>query len=179
VTSILRPLARASSSTSSASTPDTDSSDDYPEIGANTCVEPTKGGRLICVVVPNGDRSNNTSSRYPTIERSEASDARTPSGSLIQNLNLDFNTVRVQAIMETVQRMAPDGSPLAIVAQQGAEAANLVIMEKSAGVLRRELSVGDNDRARHARSEVASLASPNRHLSDHDAWRRITQNRTV
>jgi hypothetical protein len=75
--------------------------------------------------------------------------------------------------------MAPDGSPLAIVAQQGAEAANLVIMEKSVGVLWRELSVGDNDRAKHARSEVVSLASPNRRLSDHDAWRRITQNCTV
>jgi hypothetical protein len=95
-------LARASSSTSSASTPDTDSSDDYPEIGVSDCVEHAKGGHLICMVVPNGDRSNNTSSRYPTIERSETSDARTPSGSLIQNLNLDFNTVRVQAIMETV-----------------------------------------------------------------------------
>jgi hypothetical protein len=57
-----------------------------------------------------------------------------PSGGLVQNLNPDFNTVWVQAIMETIQRMAPDGSPLAILAQQGVEAANFVVVEKSAGV---------------------------------------------
>jgi hypothetical protein len=91
-------------------------------------------------------------------------------------LNLDFNAIRVQAIMETIQRMAPDGSPLAVLAQQGAEAANLVITEKSATIPRREPSVGDNDRARHARSEVASSASLNRCLSKHDARRHITQN---
>jgi hypothetical protein len=53
---------------------------------------------------------------------------------LVQNLNLDFTAVRVQAIMENIQRMALDGSPLAVLAQQGAEAANLVITEKLAGV---------------------------------------------
>jgi hypothetical protein len=37
VTSILRPLVGASSSSTSASTPDPDSSDDYPEIGASAC----------------------------------------------------------------------------------------------------------------------------------------------
>jgi hypothetical protein len=68
------------------------------------------------MVAPNGDRSNNTSSKYPTIGRSEASDARTPNGSLVQNLNLDFNIVRVQAIMETIQHMALDGSPIAVLA---------------------------------------------------------------
>jgi hypothetical protein len=47
------------------------------------------------MVALNGDRSNNTSSRYPTIGRSEVSNARTPSGGLVQNLNLDFNAVRV------------------------------------------------------------------------------------
>jgi hypothetical protein len=75
VTSILRPLAEASSSSSSASTPDPDSSNDYPEIGANAYGEPAKGGRLVCMVAANGDRSNNTSRRYPTIRRTEASDA--------------------------------------------------------------------------------------------------------
>jgi hypothetical protein len=54
---------------------------------------------------------------------------------LVQNLNLDFNTVQVQAIMETIQRMAPDGSPLAVLDQQGAEAANLIVTEKSPGIL--------------------------------------------
>jgi hypothetical protein len=112
VTSILRPLAEASSSSSLALTPDSDLSDDYPEIGASTYGEPTKGGHLIYMVTPNGDRSNNTSSKYPTIGRSEASDAQTPSSGLVQNLNLNFNAVCVQAIIEIIQRMAPDGSPL-------------------------------------------------------------------
>jgi hypothetical protein len=75
VTSILRPLAGASSPSSSASTPDQDSSDDYPEIGTSACKEPAEGGRLILMVAPNGDRSYNNSSRYPTIERTEVSDA--------------------------------------------------------------------------------------------------------
>jgi hypothetical protein len=74
--------------------------------------------------------------------------------------------------METIQRMAPDGSPLAVLAQQGAKAANLVITEKSSGVPRREPSVDDNDRARCARSEAALSASPNHRLPEHDTqWR--------
>jgi hypothetical protein len=117
-----------------ALTPDPNSSDDYPEIGANVCGEPVKGGCLICMVALNGDQSHNSSNRYPTIRRSEASDARTPSNGLVRNLNSDFNDVRVQVIMETIQRMAPDGSPLAVLSQQGAEVANLVIVEKLAGV---------------------------------------------
>jgi hypothetical protein len=32
--------------------------------------------------------------------------------------------------METIQRMAPDGSPLAVLSQQGVEAAKLIIAEK-------------------------------------------------
>jgi hypothetical protein len=104
------------------------------------------------------------------------SDAQTPSAGLVQNLNLDFNAVRVQAIMETIQRMAPDGFPLAPLAQQGAEATNLVLAEKSASEPRREPSAGHNDRARRARSEVASSASPNRHLAENDVHWRITQN---
>jgi hypothetical protein len=112
MTSILQPLAGASSSSSSASTPDSNLSDDYPEIRANAYGEPVEGSRLICMVALNGDRPNNTSSIYPTIERSEASDARTPSDGLVRNLNMDFNAVWVQAIMETIQRMAPDDSPL-------------------------------------------------------------------
>jgi hypothetical protein len=69
------------------------------------------------MVAPNKDQSRHSSSGYPTIGRSEASDARTPSTGLIQNLNPDFNVLRVQAIMETIQRMAPDGSLLALLAQ--------------------------------------------------------------
>jgi hypothetical protein len=68
VTSILRPLVGASSSSASASTPDSDSSDDYPEIGASAYGEPVKDGHFIYMVALNGDRSSNTSNRYPTIE---------------------------------------------------------------------------------------------------------------
>jgi hypothetical protein len=83
MTSILQPLAGASSLPSLASTPDPDSFDDYPEVRDSACGEPIEGGRLICMVAPNGDWSHNSSSRYPTIGRSEASDARTLSGGLV------------------------------------------------------------------------------------------------
>jgi hypothetical protein len=79
--------------------------------------------------------------------------------------------------METIQRMALDGSPLAVLAQQGAEATNPIIAHKSTDVPRRELSVGNNDQERRARSEAASSTSPNCRLSEHDARRCITQNR--
>jgi hypothetical protein len=131
------------------------------------------------MVVPNGDQSRSSSSRYLTIGRSEAFDARTPSTGLVQNLNLDFNTMWVQAIMETIQRMAPDGSPLDVLAQQGAKAVNFIVAEKSAGVPRKETSSGHNDRTRHPRSEVVSSASPNRCLAKNDARWRITQNRNA
>jgi hypothetical protein len=131
------------------------------------------------MVAPNGDRFRNSSSGYPTIGRSMTSDAQTPSAGLVQNLNVDFNAIRVQVIMETIQRMAPNDSPLALLAQQGAEAANLIVAEKSASGPRREPSAGHNDRASRARSEAASSASPNRHLAENDAHRHITQNRNT
>jgi hypothetical protein len=53
--------------------------------------------------------------------------------------------------------MTPDGSRLAVLAQQGAEAANLVVAEKSADISRKEPSGGHNDRTRRARSEVVIL----------------------
>jgi hypothetical protein len=56
--------------------------------------------------------------------------------------------------------MVADGSPLVLLAQQGAEAANLVVAEKSASVPRGEPSASRNDQAGCARSEAASLASP-------------------
>jgi hypothetical protein len=178
-TSILRPLAEALSLSSSSSNLDQDSSYDYPKIRTSACGEPTEGGRLILMLAPNGDWSHNNSSRYPTIGRSDASDARTPSGGLVRNLNPDINAISVQAIMETIQRMVPDGSPLAILAQRGAEAANLVIVDKSDDIPWREHSVGDNDQARCAQSEAASSASPDRRLSEHDARWCITQNHTA
>jgi hypothetical protein len=75
--------------------------------------------------------------------------------------------------------MSPDGSALALLTQQGAEAANLVVVEKSASGPRRELSVGHNDQVRRARSEAASSASPNRHLAENDAHQCITQNHSA
>jgi hypothetical protein len=179
VTSTLRPFVGASSSSSSALSPDRGSSSDYPKIRASACGNSAEDGRLILMVTPDGDRARNSSSGYPTIGRSEATDAQTPSAGLVQNLNPDFNAVRVHTIMETIQRMAPNGSPLSLLAQQGAEAANFVVAEKSAGVPRGEPSIGRNDRAGRARSEAASLASPRRHLSEHVAGRRITQNRNA
>jgi hypothetical protein len=169
VTSTLRPFTGAPSSSSSVSSPSRDSSDNYLEISVSACGNSIEDIRLILMVAPNGDQSRNSSSGYPTIGRLETCDA-------VRNLNPDFNAIRVQAIMETIQCMTLDGSPLALLAQQGAEAANLIVAEKSVGVPRREPSVGYNDWARHARCEAASSASPNRYLAKNDACRRITQN---
>jgi hypothetical protein len=179
MTSTLWPFIGTSSSSSSASPPGRDSSYDYPEIGASAYGNSAEDGHLILMVAPNRDRSRNNSSGYPTIGRSEPSDAQTPSTGLVQNLNLDFNAIRVQAIMKTIQRMAPVGSPLALLAQQGAKVANLVVAEKSASVPRGEPSASRNNWARHVRSEATSSASPNRHLSEHNAHWRITQNRNA
>jgi hypothetical protein len=127
VTSTLRPFIGVSSLSSSASSPDRDSSSDYPKIGASACGNSTEDGHLILMMAPDVDWVRNSSSGYPTIGRSEAIDAQTHSAGLDQNLNPDFNAARVHAIMETIQCMAPDGSPLALMAQQGVEAANLVV----------------------------------------------------
>jgi hypothetical protein len=102
VMSTLRPFIGASSLSSSASSPGQDWSDYYPEIGASACEISAEDSRLILMVAPDGDQARNISSGYPTIERLEASDAQTPSAGLVQNLNLDFNAVQVQAIMETI-----------------------------------------------------------------------------
>jgi hypothetical protein len=83
VMTILRPCARASSSSSSALSSDQGSSEDYPEIGVSTYESSASISRLICMVVPNEDQPRHSSSGYPTIGRSEASDARTPSTGLI------------------------------------------------------------------------------------------------
>jgi hypothetical protein len=134
VMSTLRTFIGASNSSSPASSLGRDSSEDYPEIRASACRNSTEDGRFILVVAPDGDRAHNSSSGYATIRRSDASDAQTPSAGLVQNLNLDVNVVRVHSIIETIQRMAPDGSPLALLSPQGAEVVNLVVAEKSAGV---------------------------------------------
>jgi hypothetical protein len=51
---------------------------------------------------------------------------------MIQNLNQDFNAIRLWTIIESIQRMAPEGSPLIALAQQGAEVVNVIIAERSA-----------------------------------------------
>jgi hypothetical protein len=102
VTSTLQTFTGALSSSSSASPPSRDSSDEYLEIGASACGKFTEDNRLILMVAPNGDRSHNSSSGYPTIGRSETFDAQTPSVGLDQNLKPDFNAIRVQTIMETI-----------------------------------------------------------------------------
>jgi hypothetical protein len=80
--------------------------------------------------------------------------------------------------MKSIQCMAPKGSPLVALAQQGVEAANYIIAERSVDNTRREPSVGNrsNDRVRRARSEAGSLTSGNCRLADNDVWRWITQN---
>jgi hypothetical protein len=148
--STLRPLAGASSSSSSAVSPDQDLSNDYPEIGISACGDSAKEGHLIFLVAPNGHPSHNSSNRYLTIERSKASNIRTPNADMIQNLNPNFNIVRLETIMETIQRLAPESSPLVALAQQGAEVANLIATEKSIGNPCREPSVDNrsHDQAR-------------------------------
>jgi hypothetical protein len=76
---ILRPCVGASSLSSSALSSDQGSSEHYPEIGVSTCGSSADISRLIFMVAPNEDQPRHSSSGYPTIGRSEASDARTPS----------------------------------------------------------------------------------------------------
>jgi hypothetical protein len=83
VTSILQPSTGVSSSSSSATTTDQDLADDYPEIRESTCEDPTEEGRLIVMVALAGGPSQNSSGRYSTIGRPEASDARMPNDEMI------------------------------------------------------------------------------------------------
>jgi hypothetical protein len=100
-----------------------------PRSGGSTCEDPTEEGHHIVMVAPTGGPSQHSSSRYPTIERLEASDARTPNDRMIQNLNPDFNAIRLEMIMESIQRMTPKGSPLVTLAQQGAEVVNVIVAQ--------------------------------------------------
>jgi hypothetical protein len=106
-----------SSSSSLITTPNQDSIADYPKIRASACWNPVIEALRINMVGPARGNSQNSSSKYPTIRGSEASDAWTPSSKVVWNLNLDFNTVRLQTIMESIQQMVPHGSPLMALAQ--------------------------------------------------------------
>jgi hypothetical protein len=81
--SIIQPSVGASSYSLSAASPDQDSVDDYPEIKGSPCWNSTEVGRLIIMVAPHGAPLHNSSSRYPTIRRLEASDARMPNDGMI------------------------------------------------------------------------------------------------
>jgi hypothetical protein len=77
--------------------------------------------------------------------------------------------------------MAHERSPLVALAQRGAEAANLVVAERSADNPRRKPSVYNrsNYQARRAQSDAASSAIGNCHLADNDARHRITKNHNM
>jgi hypothetical protein len=68
VTSTLWSFTRAPSSSSSASSPSRDSSDDYPKIGASAYGNFVEDSRLILMVAPNGDQSCNNSVDIPLLE---------------------------------------------------------------------------------------------------------------
>jgi hypothetical protein len=176
VTSTLRPLTGASSLSSSAASLNQYSSDDYPKIEISVCGDSVGEGHLIFMVALNGDPSHNNSCRYPIIGRSKASDAQTPNDGMIQNFNPDFNVIQLQTIMESIQRMAPEGCPLIALAQQGPEVTNVVVAQRLTGNTRGESSINNrsNDGGKRARSEATTLASGNRCLADNDLRLRIT-----
>jgi hypothetical protein len=105
-----------------AASADQDSIEDYHEIRGSVCWNPSVEAHCINMVGPARAHSWNSSSKYPTIRGSEASNARTLINKVVWNLNLDFNTVRLQTITESIQRMGPQNSPLVALAQQGVEA---------------------------------------------------------
>jgi hypothetical protein len=119
---ILQSSVGASSSSSLGATPYRDSIEDYSEIGSSACWNPAIKAHRISMVGPTKSNSQNNSSKYPTIGGSKASNEQTPSSKVVQNLNLDFNAVRLQTILESIQRMVPQDSPLMALAQQGVEA---------------------------------------------------------
>jgi hypothetical protein len=122
------------------------------------------------MVAPNRDPSHNNSSRYLTIGRLEVSDAQMHNDGMIQNLNPDFNVIRLQTIMESIQQMALEGSPLITLAQQGAEVTNVIVAQRSADNPRGEPSISNrsNDQGKRTQSEVASSVSSNHRLADND-----------
>jgi hypothetical protein len=64
-----------------------------------------------------------------------------PNHGMMRNLNPDFNAIQLQTIMESIQQMTPEGSSLVALAQQGAEAMNFIMAQRSTGNTRREPSI--------------------------------------
>jgi hypothetical protein len=69
--------------------------------------------------------SRNDSSKYPTIGQS-ATSGMTILNCVIRNLNPEFNVVRLQTLMESIQCLAPTDSPLVALVQQGADIAEQI-----------------------------------------------------
>jgi hypothetical protein len=115
-TPIFQPSVGTSCSSSSGVSPDRGSIEDYSEIWGSVCWNPALESHRISMVGPAMAHSHNSSSRYPTIRGSEASDARTPSNRIVRNLNPSFNVVWIQTTMESIQRMVPHDSPLVALA---------------------------------------------------------------
>jgi hypothetical protein len=97
-----RSFAGASSSSSLTRSLNRESSYDYPDIEVSACGDSTGEGYLIFMVAPNADPSHNNYHRYLTIGRFKASDAQMLDDGTIQNLNLDFNAIRLHTIMESI-----------------------------------------------------------------------------
>jgi hypothetical protein len=96
----------------SGATTDQASAEDYPEIGGSTCWDLVAEARQINMVGPRRTDSHNSFSKYPTIRESIVSDTQTPSNRVVRNLNPDFSAVRLQTIIESIQHLAPQDSPL-------------------------------------------------------------------
>jgi hypothetical protein len=87
------PSAGTSSATSLGTSTGQDSIEDYHEIRGSIYDNLVVEACRISMMGPGKVAFSNSSSRYPTIKGSEASDARTPSNRVVQNLNPDFNVI--------------------------------------------------------------------------------------
>jgi hypothetical protein len=154
--STLRPLAKASSSSSSAVSPDPDLSDDYPEIGISAYEDSTGEGRIIFMAASNGDPSHNSSSRYPTIGRSEASDVRTLNDGMIRNLKALSLLLWLSKRLRWRMSLWHNDRPATLEGNHPSATDQMIG--------KREL-------------EATSSASGNHRLADNDARWLITQNR--
>jgi hypothetical protein len=92
---MFQPSAGMLSPTSSGASTNRDSAKDYPKIGGSIYWNPVVEARRISMVGLGRAYSYNSSIKYLTIRGSTTSDAWTPSNQVVQNLNLDFNTIRL------------------------------------------------------------------------------------